>query len=204
MDPMTVFLNQVVVLLLMLAGMFIGDSASNSVFGRVKGTLRQLLYLLLFVVFLVLGNYIPSLIGIQIQTILNSILFYGFWGFLSVFLSRLILFSLDRLIHYRRNLKTKKKPQRFVDVIRLVRHLRDRGLNAEEINLILSASTGSGRKAGKRGSKEKTPVDPYRLSSAFQRNGFDVNETADILVKFLKLTPEKAVRIWRDANKPCR
>ncbi len=201
---MIAFLNQVVVLLLMLMGMFIGDSVAGSIFGRVKGSLRQFLYLLLFVIFLVSGNYIPYLLGIQPLGLLNSILLFSFWGFLSVFLSRFLLFLIDLLIHFVRKIRTKKQPQTIVDITRLIGYLQDRGTDAERIKFILSISLGSGKnaadvqkKAEKDNLKKKIPMDPYRLSLAFHKSGFNIDEISDILVNFLGITPENAVRIWR-------
>ena len=203
MDLLIPFVNQVVVLFLMLMGMFIGDSVAGSIFGHVKGRFRQFLYLLLFVIFLVFGNYIPSLIGIYSLGLLNSILLFSFWGFLSVFLSRVLLFLIDLLIHLGKKLRTEKQPQTIVDMKKLIRYLQDKGIDAEGIKFILSVSLGSEKKAEdiqnkvKKGRlKEEIPIDPYRLSSAFRQSGFDVNEILGILVKFLGLTPEKAVRIW--------
>ena len=189
---------------LMLIGMFIGDSVAGSIFGNIKGRVRQFLYLLLFVIFLVFGNYIPSLIGIYPLGLLNSILLFSIWGFLSVFLSRFLLFLIDLSIYFGKKLRTKKQPQAIVAIEKLIRYLQDRGMGAEGIKFILSVSLGSEKKAEdiqnrvKNGKLNKgIAIDPYRLSSAFRQSGFDANEILEILVKFLGLTPEKAVRIWR-------
>ncbi|RLI89465.1 MAG: hypothetical protein DRO62_01485 [Candidatus Altiarchaeales archaeon] len=204
MDFLITFLNQVVVLFLMLIGMFVGDSVAGSIFGNIKGRVRQFLYLLLFVIFLVFGNYIPSLIGIYPLGLLNSILLFSIWGFLSVFLSRFLLFLIDLSIYFGKKLRTKKQPQAIVAIEKLIRYLQDRGMGAEGIKFILSVSLGSEKKAEdiqnrvKNGKLNKgIAIDPYRLSSAFRQSGFDANEILEILVKFLGLTPEKAVRIWR-------
>ncbi len=189
---------------LMLIGMFVGDSVAGSIFGNIKGRVRQFLYLLLFVIFLVFGNYIPSLIGIYPLGLLNSILLFSIWGFLSVFLSRFLLFLIDLSIYFGKKLRTKKQPQAIVAIEKLIRYLQDRGMGAEGIKFILSVSLGSEKKAEdiqnrvKNGKLNKgIAIDPYRLSSAFRQSGFDANEILEILVKFLGLTPEKAVRIWR-------
>jgi len=191
-------------LFLMLIGMFVGDSVAGSIFGNIKGRVRQFLYLLLFVIFLVFGNYIPSLIGIYPLGLLNSILLFSIWGFLSVFLSRFLLFLIDLSIYFGKKLRTKKQPQTIVAIEKLIRYLQDRGMGAEGIKFILSVSLGSEKKAEdiqnrvKNGKLKKgIAIDPYRLSSAFRQSGFDANEILEILVKFLGLTPEKAVRIWR-------
>jgi len=204
MDLLITFLNQVVVLFLMLIGMFVGDSVAGSIFGNIKGRARQFLYLLLFVIFLVSGNYIPSLIGIYPLGLLNSILLFSIWGFLSVFLSRFLLFLIDILIYSVKKLGTKKQPQTIVAIEKLIRYLRDRGMDSEGIKFILSVSLGSEKKAEdiqsrvKKGKlKRGIAIDPYRLSSAFRQSDFDVNEILEILVKFLGLTPERAVRIWK-------
>ncbi|OYT40753.1 MAG: hypothetical protein B6U86_03555 [Candidatus Altiarchaeales archaeon ex4484_43] len=204
MDFLITFLNQVVVLFLMLIGMFVGDSVAGSIFGNIKGRVRQFLYLLLFVIFLVFGNYIPSLIGIYPLGLLNSILLFSIWGFLSVFLSRFLLFLIDLSIYFGKKLRTKKQPQAIVAIEKLIRYLQDRGMGAEGIKFILSVSLGSEKKAEdiqnrvKNGKLNKgIAIDPYRLSSAFRQSDFDANEILEILVKFLGLTPEKAVRIWR-------
>ena len=189
---------------LMLIGMFVGDSVAGSIFGNIKGRVRQFLYLLLFVIFLVFGNYIPSLIGIYPLGLLNSILLFSIWGFLSVFLSRFLLFLIDLSIYFGKKLRTKKQPQAIVAIEKLIRYLQDRGMGAEGIKFILSVSLGSEKKAEdiqnrvKNGKLNKgIAIDPYRLSSAFRQSDFDANEILEILVKFLGLTPEKAVRIWR-------
>jgi len=191
-------------LFLMLIGMFVGDSVAGSIFGNIKGRVRQFLYLLLFVIFLVFGNYIPSLIGIYPLGLLNSILLFSIWGFLSVFLSRFLLFLIDLSIYFGKKLRTKKQPQAIVAIEKLIRYLQDRGMGAEGIKFILSVSLGSEKKAEdiqnrvKNGKLNKgIAIDPYRLSSAFRQSDFDANEILEILVKFLGLTPEKAVRIWR-------
>lgn len=202
MEPVIVFLNQVVVLFLMLLGMIIGDSTASSIFGRVEGNVRQFLYLLLFVFLIVSGNYIPSLIGNPSAGLLDSILLFSFWGFISVFLSRLTLFLIDLPLHHTKKIRAKKQPKTSVDIEKLIKYLRHRGMEAKEIKSILHTSTCSGKKAGdiqdkisKGRLKGKIQVNPYKLSLALHQNGFNVNETLDLLIRLLGLTPEKAAMI---------
>jgi hypothetical protein len=203
MDQLIPFANEVIVFFLMLMGMFIGDSLAVSIFGHVRGSLRQFLYILLFVILIVLGNYIPYLLGIHPLGLLNAILLFTFWGFLSVFVSRLLIFSIDLSTKTVKKLRTKKKPQTIVDVAKLIGYLQHKGMDSERIGFILSVSLGSGkraeqvqRKAGKGKSGKKIPMDPYKLSMAFHEIGFNASEILYVLVKFFRITPEKAVRIW--------
>ncbi|MBN2014084.1 MAG: hypothetical protein JW778_02790 [Candidatus Altiarchaeota archaeon] len=207
MDQLALFVDQVIILLLMLTGMLVGESATSSLFGYVRGKTKQLLYLLFFVVFIVFGNYLPSLMGLPNLSFLDSIILFSVWGFLSVFFSRTLIFLLDHSTSFLRGLNKGGKNKITVDAQNLIRHLRQKGLNWKEINSILSDLTGSSKKAESLQKKaengrlnKKIPINPHELTVAVHGIGFTAEEITDLLVRAFSLTPEQAANIWREST----
>lgn len=204
MNFLDIFISQVVVLGLMLIGMIIGDSIATSMFGRVKGMIKQLLYFFLFVVFLVIGNYIPSFLGIPNLSLFSAIVIFGFWGFSAVFFSRAILYSMDFVISLTKKLLEKKSEGIEIDVMTLVRYLSNKGVSTMDISEILTYASLSKKKVNKilenfskrKRVDEKIKVDPHLLVSKLSKK-MDLDNISEILIKVFKISPEKAVWIWR-------
>ncbi|MEM4347631.1 MAG: hypothetical protein QW802_03490 [Candidatus Altiarchaeota archaeon] len=208
MNFLDIFISQLVVLGLMLIGMIIGDSIAISIFGKIKGVSKQLLYFFLFVVFLVIGNYIPSFLGIPNLSLFSAMVIFGFWGFSAVFFSRAILHLITFFVNLMKKALGKKSEGIEIDAIILVRYLSNKGVNSSYIGEILSDTTSlSKKKADKilekfnKGEKvkEKIKVNPHLLTSKLSKK-MDLDNILEMLVTIFKFSPERAVKIWREST----
>lgn len=207
MDQITLFINQVIVLFLMLMGMFVGESVTSSLFGHIRGKLRRLLYLLFFVVFIVFGNYLPHLMRLPELGFMESILLFSVWGFLTVFFSRSLIAMLDSLRGLYRRLNRKKKQKIMVDAGLIIDCLQEKGFNRMDINSILSTLTHSEKKAAslqKKAEKgrlrKKIQVNPQGLTAAVHQRGLTAEEIVELLVRIFRITPEQAANTWRKST----
>lgn len=207
MDFLAVVVQQVLVLFLMLVGIMVGDVVASSMFGRIRGSIKQISYLLLFVVFLVMGNYVPAFLGIPHPSPTVSIVLFGFWGFLSVFVSRVIIYLTDVIRGQINKIMKHGGAEHVVELREVIDHLSPR-LEMESIKKVLMQSTPYPKKIEKifkkvedkgmeRGEGE-IQVYPTRLSRSLMGEGLGEDEILDVLIKILGIQPEKAVRIVRD------
>ncbi|OYT53206.1 MAG: hypothetical protein B6U72_06580 [Candidatus Altiarchaeales archaeon ex4484_2] len=187
MDWMSVFLSQVTVLFIMLVGMLVGDAAASSIFGRVQGSVKQIIYLFFFVVFLVAGNYIPSLLGLPVMGLYVALLLFGLWGFLSVFASRGMLYVMG---HAFVSLQGVICPSRTIEKINL-----DGGLFYSFLKKKLKADRAKNIAGelidSRKGSRAY--INPKKLSSVFDREGLTEDDVLYVLVDLARMSPEKAV-----------
>jgi len=202
MDYIGIFLSQAAVLLLMLIGMIIGDIAATSILGRLRGLVRQIIYLILFVIFLVVGNYIPSILMISNPNLYTSILLFSLWGFLSVFLSRLILYIMDTLTYTLIDLFQNRKSKN-------VNKNKDIQLDYKDIGSVLiylkerfdiKTSEDILNKISKHKRGGKIIVNPDDLCSLLIGEGLSRDDILYILIKILKLSPEMAIIIHSNCS----
>ncbi len=193
MDYLEVFLSQVIVLLLMLLGMILGDVAATSIFGRVKTTLRQIIYLLLFVIFLVIGNYLPAMLRIPNPSLYTAVLLYGLWGFLAVFISRGILHLADFIMDVVQRLLNRNACKRrniSIEYKSMEGFLRGK-VDSDKLDGILNEITESRK-------RDIIYVNPRKLCHVLAKEKLTRDDILCVLVKYLKISPEHAVFISRD------
>lgn len=191
----------------MLVGIMVGDVVASSMFGRIRGTIRQISYLLLFVIFLVVGNYVPAFLGIPHPSPTVSIVLFGFWGFLSVFVSRVIIYLTDVIRGQINKIAKRRRAEHVVELREVIDHLSPK-LEMKSIKKVLMQSTPYPKKIEKtfkkledRGMEKmegEIQVYPIRLSRSLMGEGLCEDEILDVLVKILGIQPEKAVGIVRD------
>ncbi|MCK4491525.1 MAG: hypothetical protein KAU03_02800, partial [Candidatus Altiarchaeales archaeon] len=140
MDFLAVVVQQVLVLFLMLVGIMVGDVVASSMFGRIRGSIKQISYLLLFVIFLVMGNYVPAFLGIPHPSPTVSIVLFGFWGFLSVFVSRVIIYITDVIRGQINRIMKHGGSEHSIELRKVIDHLSPR-LEMESIKKVLMQST---------------------------------------------------------------
>jgi len=204
MDQLTLFLGQVIVVLMMLAGMFLGDYISFLLFGGIVGRIKRLSYTLLFVVFLVVGSYLPALLGAGVIGFYGSVILQTCWGFSSVFASRLILFASGRLVSLLSGRRHRKKKRPAADMGHIVSCMQESGLSRQDIVSVLTASLDSSRRAvalqekALRG-RSITPaqMNPCRLAAAAHRVGMGPEDVTGMLAESFGFSPEKAATVWR-------
>ena len=187
MDWMSVFLSQVTVLFIMLGGMIVGDAAASSIFGRVQGSVKQVIYLFFFVVFLVAGNYIPQLLGLPTLGLYVALLLFGLWGFLSVFASRGLLYVMGYVFVFLQGViyRSETYENISVDAVLLESFLQKR-LKAEEAKSVAGELIDS-----RKGSR--VYINPKTLSRVFDREGLSEDDVLYVLVDLSRMSPEKAV-----------
>jgi hypothetical protein len=204
MDQLTLFLGQVIVVLMMLAGIFLGDYAAHLLFGGIGGRIKRLAYTLLFVVFLVVGSYLPAFLGAGIIGFYGSVILQTCWGFSSVFASRSILFASGLLLSRLSWRRPRKKKQPAADMGYIVRRLQELGLSRQDIEAVLAASLDSRKsasalqkKAQEGGLLRSAQMNPCRLAAAAHRFGIDPEAVTELVMDTFSLTPEKAATVWR-------
>jgi len=187
MDWVSVFLSQVTVLFIMLGGMIVGDAAASSIFGRVQGSVKQVIYLFFFVVFLVAGNYIPQLLGLPTLGLYVALLLFGLWGFLSVFASRGLLYVMGYVFVFLQGViyRSETYENISVDAVLLESFLQKR-LKAEEAKSVAGELIDS-----RKGSR--VYINPKTLSRVFDREGLSEDDVLYVLVDLSRMSPEKAV-----------
>ncbi|MEA3255160.1 MAG: hypothetical protein U9Q22_04950 [Candidatus Altiarchaeota archaeon] len=187
----------VVVLFTLMIGSGIGEEVASFLFGRIKGRMTQIIYLLLFMPLFVLGGYANIYLQIP-QTLPSTALFFGLWGVFTVFTSRFILHLGSKAlgIRYIRRKKT------HVNGKELIKHLKEKKLQDNEIRQILYKSCDSERKAQKifEGGSEWVNIDPEALCYELSKRGFNVHEVMKILKEILRMNPEESANVWRNAS----
>ena len=189
MDWLGVFLSQVTVLFFMLLGMLVGESAASSIFGAIEGRLRQFIYLMLFVVFLVGVNYLPPLIGIPNPGLYPAILLFGLLGFLSVFISRGLINLMDYFFIFLVGLIYGSEKYRGVGVAdNLFSSYLSSRLGLKKMRHVMDEVSLS-RDGG------KVFFHPKKLRRVMLREGLGDEDFLYVLVDLAGLCPEKAVRL---------
>lgn len=189
--------GSVVVLFILMIGSGIGEEVASFLFGRIKGRMTQIIYLLLFMPLFVLGGYANVYLKISGE-LPSTALFFGLWGVFTVFTSRFILHLGGKAlgIRYYRRKKT------HINGKELIKHLKVKKLQDNEIRQILGKSCDSERKAQKifEGGSEWVNIDPEALCYELSKRGFNVHEVMEILKEILKMNPEESANVWRNAS----
>lgn len=195
-------MGQVMVVLMMLAGMFLGDYVSCLLFGAISGRGKRLAYTLLFVVFLVVGGYLPAFLGAM--DFYGAVILQTAWGFSSVFASRGILFAAGCLFSALRSLRSRKKKRPDADLGYVVRRLQAAGLCGADIETVLAAALDSRKsaaalqkKARRGGLIRRAQVNPCRLAAAAHQIGLPPSEVTELLSGSFGFSPEKAATVWQ-------
>lgn len=188
--------SQVVVLFFLMIGSGVGEELASFMFGRIKGRLNQIIYILLFMPLFVLGGYAYILFGIS-NALLSTALFFGLWGVMTVFVSRGTLYLGGKMWGVK--LKSRKRGIRGK---LLTRYLRKYEVEDHEVKEILMRVCESGRKGEKlfEGGAEWVRVDPHALCYELSNRGFEVNHILEALTRVLRLNTEEAAMIWRKSS----
>lgn len=188
----------VAVLLVMMIGSGVGEQVAGFFFGRVEGGLSQILYMLFFLPLFVVGGYVYTLLHIPQTSLLSTALFFGLWGFFTVFVSRLIINQLNKIF----GIRLPKSDKREINGKELIKRLKAKDLGEHEIRKILRKCCESDRKADRifEGGTEWVRIDPNVLVYELSKKNFSVHEVLDILRSVLKMSPEEAAIVWKNSS----
>ncbi len=195
------FWIQVLIVLSALLGIAMGDAVASFFFSRVKGRFKQILYLVLFAVFIVIEGYVMQFFGINLMDMHPALacVVSGLFGFIVVFLNRIVLYTLEEIETSIRLSRTHKFG---LNGQRLVKELRAKGLEKEEIKKILVSSCKSERKVDRvlAGKNEWLEVNLHSLSYELSKRELSAEDIIKILHKMAGIHPEDAVEIWKKAS----
>ena len=196
-DIASAIAGSVFVLFFLMIGSGIGEEVASFFFGRIKGRLTQIIYLLLFMPLFVLGSYVYVYLQIP-QKLLSMALFFGLWGVFTVFISRFVIYLGGKVL----DIRLPKSKKSHINGRELIKYLKEKKLEDNEIRKILARSCESERKAQKlfEGGSEWVKIDPEALCYELSKRDFNVHEVMDILRKILKMTPEEAAGVWKNAS----
>jgi len=196
-DLVSAIMNSALVMLFMMVGSAIGEEVASFVFGKVKGGVTQILYLAFFLPIFVLGGYVFAVLKIP-QTLTSSGLFFGLWGFVTVFVSRFLINQINKFF----GIKLKKSDKRYINGKILIKYLKDRGLSSHDTRVILRKCCDSGRKADKifEGGNEWVNIDPEALTYELTKKGLKAEDVMNLLGSILKMKPEEAALVWKKAS----
>jgi hypothetical protein len=195
------FWIQVLVVLSALMGVALGDTVASFFFGKVKGRFKQILYLVLFAIFIVLEGYVMQLFGINLMDMHPALActVSGLFGSTVVFLNRAILHVLDEI---QTSIKLSKTHKFGLNGKRLVKELRGKGLEKEEVRKVLLASAKSERRVDKvlSGKNEWLEINLNTLSYELSKRELSADDIINILHKMAGIHPEDAVEIWKRSS----
>ena len=188
----------VAVMMAMMIGSAIGEEIASLFFGRVKGGLTQIIYLLFYMPLFIMGGYVYTLSGIPMTSVVTSGLFFGLWGIATVIISRLMIAVINRIFGIRFTAQKKF----YVNGKDLIRDMKDKGLAENEIRNVLISSCDSPKKAKRlfEGGSEWVNVDPEALCYSLAKRGYNVHEAMKVLTNILKMRPEDAAVVWKNSS----
>ncbi|MBN2251038.1 MAG: hypothetical protein JW724_03070 [Candidatus Altiarchaeota archaeon] len=186
------------VLFAMMIGSAIGEQIAGFLFGKVKGGVLQIVYMLFFMPVFIIGGYAYSLLNIPQTSLVASALFFGLWGIFAVCVSRLFISFLGKVLGIR--ILPKKKS--YINGKELIKRLKEKKLPDNEVRSMLTGSCESKRNADRlfEGGSEWVDIDPEALCYQLSKKGFSVHEVMEILTKVLRMKPEDAAVVWKNAS----
>jgi hypothetical protein len=164
----------------------------------VKGGFSQMIYMMFFLPIFVVGGYVYTLLNIPQTSLASTALFFGLWGFFTVFVSRLIINVMNKAL----GIKLIMPKKNLVNGKDLMRYLKEKKMPDHEIRTILMKSCDSKRKAEKlfEGGPEWVSVDADPLCYELSKRSFSAHDVMDILKNILRLTPEEAALVWKNSS----
>lgn len=197
-DLVNAVIGSVFVMILMMTGSGIGEEVASFVFGKVKGGFSQIVYLMFFLPLFVVGGYVYTLLNIPQTSLTSTAIFFGLWGFLTVFVSRFLINMLNKAL----GIKFIMPKKSLVNGKDLVKYLKEKKMPEHEIRTVLMKSCDSKRKAEKlfEGGSEWVSIDPDPLCYELSKRGFSAHDVMEILKDIIRLTPEEAAIVWKNSS----
>lgn len=188
--------GSVFVLLMMSVGSGIGEEIAKFLYGKSKGGIFQMIYMLVHLPVFIIGGYVYTLLGIPAASVISSALFFGLWGIFTVFVSRGFMAVLGKVIDFKPPGSDKVRGKELLD------HLRGTGMPDEEIKPVLLNFCDSEKKVEGiiNGKDVKVKGDSEALCYSLSKRGLSACEIISVLVKTFGFTPEEAGLVWRRAS----
>lgn len=193
--------GSVVVMFFMMVGSGVGEEVASFFFGRVKGGIIQIIYLLLFMPVFILGGYTYTILQIPQTSIVSTALFFGLWGFFTVFICRGAVTLLSDFLNLKLTSSSSKKFKP-VDGCLVAEYLHSKGFSDEEVKAIISKAVDNPKHVSKimNGVSVKTYINPQVLCYETTKRGWDVHKVMDFLRYVYNMSPEEAARLWRESS----
>ena len=190
--------SAVFVMMVMMMGSAVGEEVSGFFFKKIRGGMTQILYMLFFLPLFVLGGYVYTLWGVPQTSVIATALFFGLWGFATVFMSRFLITVLGKMAGIRMN----KPVRNYINGTLLIKYLKEKKMSDNDIRNVLINSCESKKKAIRlfEGGSEWVDIDPEALCYELAKRGYSVHEVMDVLKGILRMRPEDAAVVWRNAS----
>jgi len=190
--------GSVVVMFVMMIGSGIGEEVASFFFGRVKGGIIQMIYMLFYMPLFILGGYVYSILKIPGTSIVATSLFFALWGVFTVFVARLLITIVTKVLSV--NVFSGSKTP--VNGAEFVKYLKGKSISDKDTEAILVSSCDSPGKARKlaRGGFDWVAISPEDICYELTKRGFDVHDVMELLTGVFRMKPEEAAMIWKKAS----
>ncbi len=190
--------GSVVVMLIMMVGSGIGEEVASFFFGRVKGGIIQMIYLLFYMPLFVVGGYVYTLLKIPGTSLMATSIFFALWGVFTVFVARMLITVVTKVLSFN-VFSTHKMP---INGAEFVKYLKGKSVSDKDAESILISSCDSPSKARKlaRGGFEWVELSPEGVCYELTTRGFDIHDVMELLTGVFRMKPEEAAGVWKKAS----
>ena len=190
--------GSVVVMFIMMIGSGIGEEVASFFFGRVKGGIIQMIYMLLYMPLFVMGGYVYSILKIPGTSLVATSLFFALYGVFVVFVARFLIKIIEKIFSV--NIFSAHKTP--VNGAEFVKYLKGKSISDKDTEAILVSSCESSGKAKKlaRGGFDWVEISPEDVCYELTKRGFDVHDVMELLTGVFRMKPEEAAMIWKKAS----
>jgi hypothetical protein len=190
--------GSVVVMLIMMVGSGVGEEVASFFFGRVKGGIIQMIYLLFYMPLFVIGGYAYTLLKIPGTSLMATSIFFALWGVFTVFAARLMIMVVVKVMSFN-VFSAHKMP---INGAEFVKYLKGKSVSDKDTESILISSCDSPGKARKlaRGGFEWVELSPEEVCYELSKRGFDIHDVMELLTGVFRMKPEEAAGVWKKAS----
>lgn len=190
--------GSVVVMLIMMVGSGVGEEVASFFFGRVKGGIIQMIYLLFYMPLFVIGGYAYALLKIPGTSLMATSIFFALWGVFTVFAARLMITVVVKVMSFN-VFSAHKMP---INGAEFVKYLKGKSVSDKDAESILISSCDSPGKARKlaRGGFEWVELSPEEVCYELSKRGFDIHDVMELLTGVFRMKPEEAAGVWKKAS----
>ncbi len=193
------FGKQVVLLIVMLFGMFLGELVTGFLFEKTLNFFERCLYSFIFIVFLVLGSWVPDFLAVSEMDFYAELLFFSFWGFVCVLMARLgiPILSVPGFLS-----KKKRCLRRQIYDVHIVRaNMEKSGLPPEIVAGVAAASFSPAGFFNRILHKDRIYIDRVLFSNALVNSKLTVRRIIGLLVRVFSISPEQAILLYEKSDK---
>ncbi len=175
-------------MLIMMIGSGIGEEVASFFFGRVKGGIVQIIYMLFYMPLFIIGGYVYTLLKIPGTSLMATSIFFALWGVLTVFVARTLITVVVKVM----SLNVFSSHRMPVNGAEFVKYLKGKSVSDKDTESILISSCDSSSKARKlaRGGFEWVEMSPEDVCNELTKRGFDIHDVMELFTGVFGMKPE--------------